>query len=88
MTVSYTVGGDAQAGVDYAPLSGTITFPAGALSATLRIEPIGGSGTRLLTVTLKPGAAYLLGRTSATVRISGVLRWLIYTPLIQNHVSS
>jgi hypothetical protein len=74
--------------VDYAPLSGAITFPAGALSTTLRIEPIGGSGARLLTVTLKPGAGYLLGRTSATVRFSGTLQWLIYTPLIVNDQSN
>ncbi|NNJ13449.1 hypothetical protein EKD04_024285 [Chloroflexales bacterium ZM16-3] len=84
MTVSYNVGGDAQPGVDYAPLPGTITFPAGALSATLRISPTGGDGPRMLTITLEPDAAYLLGRTRVAVRFTGSLAWLIYLPTISD----
>lgn len=82
LTVAYTLGGDAQAGVDFAPLTGEITFPAGALSATLPIAPIGGAGERLLTVSLQPGAGYLLGRRSVTVRITGVYQVMNYLPLL------
>ena len=35
--ISYTVGGSAMAGVDYAALPGTITIPAGSLSASIDV---------------------------------------------------
>ncbi|HEX7378385.1 MAG TPA: Calx-beta domain-containing protein, partial [Pirellulales bacterium] len=37
LTVQYSVGGNAVAGMDYVPLSGTLTFPAGDGSETLNV---------------------------------------------------
>src|SRR2546425_1270317 len=40
LTVFYGVGGTAQPGVDYQPLSGHVTIPAGTLSADITVTPI------------------------------------------------
>jgi hypothetical protein len=40
LTVSYSIGGSAVAGTDYAPLSGSITFAAGMTSATITAIPL------------------------------------------------
>ena len=38
ITVSYSVSGSATAGSDYATLSGAVTIPAGASSATISVD--------------------------------------------------
>lgn len=81
LTVHYTVGGSADAGVDYATLPGSITFQPGESEVSIKVVPIGGRGDKLVTLTLTPSSDYLLGRSSATVGISGVARWWVYTPL-------
>ena len=40
LTVSYTVGGTAVPGVDYVPLSSTVTIPAGEASANITLAPM------------------------------------------------
>ncbi len=40
LAVRYKVKGTAVAGVDYKPLSGTVTIPAGATQAKLKIKPL------------------------------------------------
>ncbi len=39
LTVSYTIGGTAVSGIDYTPLPGSVTFPAGVTTATVTITP-------------------------------------------------
>ena len=65
LTVQYTLdaASTAVAGVDYAPLSGTVTFDAGNSTATIQISPldagkVGGSETVILTIL--PGSAYTI----------------------------
>eukprot|EP01035_Chromulina_nebulosa_P039196 gene39195-52986_t len=57
--------GSATAGTDYAPLSGTITFPAGVstvtLSLTARASTTESALSRTATVSLVPGSGYNLG---------------------------
>jgi pectate lyase len=53
LAVSFTVGGDATSGKDYAPLSGsTVTIPAGKSSVTLPLVPVAGAGTKTVVVSL------------------------------------
>ncbi|MFM1749303.1 MAG: hypothetical protein RLZZ188_2969, partial [Verrucomicrobiota bacterium] len=64
ITVEYTVGGTATAGVDYEPLAGRVTIPAGATSATVTLSPKANPAninnrTALVSITPKP--AYGVG---------------------------
>ena len=53
LTLNYTVSGTAVSGVDYAPLPGSITIPAGALATNIVITPLGSNlATNQATVTL------------------------------------
>ena len=53
LTLNYTVSGTAVSGVDYAPLPGSITIPAGALATNIVITPLGSNlPTNQATVTL------------------------------------
>lgn len=69
VTVSYTIGGSASGSTDYAPLSGSVTIPAGQKSATIRIEPLKSAavaGDKTVTVTLQGGMKdYHVGCPSA-----------------------
>ncbi len=74
LTVNYTVGGTAVAGVDYTALSGSATIPAGAASATnILVVPLGDNlyaNTETVTLTLTPSANYTLTNlSSATVTL-------------------
>ncbi len=74
LTVFYTVSGTAQNGVDYQPLSGSVTFAAGSTTATISLIVRNNSaidGTRTVTVTLFAGPNYdLTGASSADATIS------------------
>jgi hypothetical protein len=59
LTVSYTVSGSAIAGVNFVALTGTVTIPAGAVSADIDVQPIlttTFTADKVLTVTLVPQA--------------------------------
>lgn len=73
ITVSYTISGTAVAGVDYEPLSGTVTIPAGAALATVEFRPKKNpenANNRTATLVLSPQNAYGVGandRASVTI---------------------
>lgn len=73
LTVSYSVGGTAVPGVDYAPLPGTVTIPPGALASNIIVQPLGdnlATNQVSVTVNLSPATNYTLGTLSnATVMI-------------------
>ena len=73
LTVNYKLAGAAKGGVDYKALSGSVTIPAGAAQAKIKIKPIDNAahdGTRVVKIKLKPSidGSYSLG-TSATAKI-------------------
>jgi hypothetical protein len=75
LTVTYTIAGNAQNGIDYQLLSGSVTIPAGAAFIDVTVQPkvnqdmVGGSET--VIVTLVDGAAYdLSAPATATVTIA------------------
>lgn len=74
ITVNYTVEGMATNGVDYQPLSGVVTIPAGQISATITVTPIPDTlleGPETVTVTLAQGTGYSVDQpASATVTIA------------------
>ena len=64
LTVSYGIGGSATNGVDYVPLTGTVTIPAGQRSAAIAVVPLDdGTPDIHSTVILKlmSGTNYVLG---------------------------
>ena len=73
LTVHFQINGSAVAGVDYQALSTQVTIPSGARAVSLAVIPIPDSiaeGTRTLTVTIAPDAAYSIGtQNSATASI-------------------
>lgn len=75
LTVYYKVAGAVVAGRDYEPLVGSVTIPAGATQAKLKIKAINNTtsdGTRLAKIKLKAATdgSYLLGdQKTAKVKI-------------------
>ncbi len=71
LPVAYTVGGTAQPGVEYVPLSGTVVIPAGATSASIDVMPIQDTiayGNQSVVVTVSAGSGVAVGTpASATV---------------------
>ncbi len=66
LVLRYTVKGSAVNGTDYATVSGTVTIPAGATSAPVKIKPRGdlrGAGRRTVKLVLIPGPAYHVDET-------------------------
>ena len=74
LTVSYTRGGTAANGVDYASIGTSIVIPAGSASVTRTITPLNDAlveGPETVILTLADGAKYDLGATTtATVTIA------------------
>ncbi len=74
LTVNYTItGGTAVEGVNYKPLSGNVTIPAGASSAQIIIEPLldrTSTGDTTLDVSLVAGPYAIASATPITVTIS------------------
>jgi parallel beta-helix repeat protein len=74
LTVRYSLGGTATNGTDYASLSGSVTIPAGAASATVAVTPIDDTtveGNETVILTLSADAAYTVGSpNNATVTIA------------------
>ncbi len=71
LTVAYKIGGTAVNGVDYKLLSGSVTVPAGATKAAIKIKPRAASaGTIAVKVTLASGEGYTVGGSAkAKVKI-------------------
>lgn len=75
LVVHYIMGDQAQNGVDYQSLSGSVTIPAGSVSATVNVIPIDDSVVEanepvLLTLVGSTGSSYVLGQPDrATVTI-------------------
>ena len=70
LTVRYALGGTATNGSDYQALSGTVTIPAGATSAVVRVIPIDDRAVELpeiVTLTLAAGAGYGIGLPGSAV---------------------
>jgi uncharacterized protein YhjY with autotransporter beta-barrel domain len=68
VTLNYSLGGTATAGSDYAPVSGSVTLPLGAMNWEVTVDPIADSTyepdeTVVLSVT--PGTGYNLGSSSS-----------------------
>jgi hypothetical protein len=64
LTVRYTVAGTARNGEDYAPLSGSLTIPAGQVSADLAIDPVADGlleTAETVFITLSPSSIYKVG---------------------------
>ena len=74
LTVYYQVNGTAAPGVDYAALTGTVTFPAGASTASVSLTPRsdGASDTisRIATLSLAPGAGYTIGAATSVAAVT------------------
>lgn len=73
VVVSYAVDGDAVAGVDYVPLPGQVTIPAGADSVEIPVVPLDTATltlSRSVLITLESTNTYVLGtNTSAEIRV-------------------
>ena len=64
----YQIGGTATNGADYASLSGAVTIPAGAASATVVVAPVNDpdcEGPETVDLTVQADAAYTVGSASA-----------------------
>jgi uncharacterized protein (DUF1800 family) len=74
LVVSYGVAGSATNGIDYPPLVGFVTIPAGATSVKIPLAPLADSTVEpgeSVTVTLAAGSGYTLGASvSGTVSIA------------------
>lgn len=74
LDVAYTATGTSQSGVDYFPLSGVVTIPAGQATAKIKIVPTGSQfsdGPRTLQIRLAPNTSYLWGTPSfATITLT------------------
>lgn len=73
LAVNYEIGGTAQSGIDYIPLTGTATIKAGKTKAVIAISPLGnldGAASKVVTLTLDDGDDYTAGDPdSADVKI-------------------
>ena len=68
LTVNYSVSGSAEAGSDYAPLSGSVTLAAGAEEATISVTPFDDAlleGDETITATLDPHPAYIIDQPNS-----------------------
>ncbi|MBT8201357.1 MAG: metallophosphoesterase, partial [Acidimicrobiia bacterium] len=74
LVVSYAASGSAEADVDYSSLGGSVTIPAGAMSASVDVTPITDTlaeGSESVIVTVFDGDGYVAGEPStATVTIA------------------
>jgi hypothetical protein len=73
LIVHYTVSGTAAATTDYTSLSGTVTIPSGAVSATIPVSPINDltvETSETVIATLSANAAYVLNPTSSSATVT------------------
>jgi len=76
LEVSYTASGQAQSGTDFEPLSGSVTIPANAESATVPVTTLLTDRTEAvdLSITISGGAGYTLGDPAAVTLVLVVRR--------------
>jgi hypothetical protein len=70
LLVQYGVGGSATSGADYAALSGSVTIPAGAASATVTVTPVDdpdAEAPETVDVTVQADGAYTVGTPSTAM---------------------
>ncbi len=70
--VSYDIGGTAKNGVDYVPLPGSVTIPAGARQALISVVPIDDGPPDInssVILKLQPGTNYVLGTPARAAAI-------------------
>ncbi|MBU6400518.1 MAG: hypothetical protein KGS61_09385 [Verrucomicrobia bacterium] len=68
LVVNYLVAGTAVSGIDYAPLTGSVTVPAGSISADITVTPLGNrfiGGSQTVSVYLSSSPAYDIGTPNA-----------------------
>ena len=72
LTIRYKVKGTAKAGVDYKPLPGTVTIPAGVAASKIKVRPISGApghGTLKVKLVLELAADGSYGLGTGTVAV-------------------
>uniref|UniRef100_A0A8J7D0G0 Calx-beta domain-containing protein n=1 Tax=Desmonostoc muscorum LEGE 12446 TaxID=1828758 RepID=A0A8J7D0G0_DESMC len=70
LTVNYTLSGTATKGTDYSNLTGTVSFAAGANTATIKVTPTDDTlaeNSETAILTLKTGTGYTLGTTTTAI---------------------
>ena len=70
ITVGYTVRGTARSGNDYTALTGKITIPAGATSASIPvtiIDDVMGESTETILLVFTPYSSYTIGIQNANI---------------------
>ncbi len=73
LQVEYALSGTALHGIDYASLLGTLTIPAGQVSAPITIYPLDdgiGEPAQTVVITLRSEPKYLIGTGSASVTLA------------------
>ncbi|MCE9615398.1 MAG: DUF2341 domain-containing protein [Lentisphaerae bacterium] len=79
LTVNYTLGGTAVSGVDFQPLPGSVTIPAGSRSVAIPVTAIDSFGIlRTLVITLAPGGYFVGSPNTATLSLGPNPRWWPY----------
>ena len=72
LTVNYAIGGTATNGIDYVPLSGSVTIPAGERRSDIAIVPLDDGPPDInstVIVKLMPGTNYVLGFPKAAAAL-------------------
>ncbi|MBX9258207.1 hypothetical protein H1Q63_30515, partial [Desmonostoc muscorum CCALA 125] len=70
LTVNYSLSGTATKGTDYSNLTGTVSFAAGANTATIKVTPTDDTlaeNSETAILTLKTGTGYTLGTTTTAI---------------------
>ncbi|WP_254564661.1 SBBP repeat-containing protein [Oscillatoria sp. HE19RPO] len=73
LTVNYSLGGTAENGVDYQPLTGSVKIDANSFFATIQVSPIDDSeveGNETVAVNLVAGAGYQVSSSGYEVQIA------------------
>ena len=76
LTVAYKAKGSAVAGVDYKPLAGTVTIPAGSVKAKIKVKPLPGLSAaaklKLKLLLLSPSdGSYTVGTSPVKIELLG-----------------
>lgn len=73
LTVTLTISGTAESGIDYVAIPTTVTIPAGAISTTINVavkDDLVEEDPETVTLTLAAATSYTIGNSTATVNIA------------------